>query len=57
LTAFITLYKALGGGWSTEEDVEEEVEEGGDREDTGVVEAGARTSGEAGTSLDEGDGA
>ncbi len=57
LTAFITLYKALGGGWSAEEDVEEEVEEGGDREDTGVVEAGARTPGEVGTSLDEGDGA
>jgi multidrug efflux system outer membrane protein len=55
LTAFITLYKALGGGWSEAEDVEEEVEE--EEEGTGAVEAGARTPEEAGTSLDEGDGA
>ena len=51
LTSYVTLYKALGGGWSEEEAVDEG-EEGSE-----VVEAGSRTSDEAETSREEGDGA
>lgn len=59
LTAFVTLYKALGGGWSAAEDAEEEGEEAGDGEGTEAVEDGIATPipDESEIAFEEGDGA